>query len=452
MGARARAPKGSALPADPLDERLTPEGAVTDASGKLAAEAYTGFKEHFAAEPPRARHPNPAFPGLRADEAAEGAPVGLRSWSDDRGAGWMVKHRRGQRYFSSSRWGSWRLAFLLARLQRAVWEHEAPQEQTQQPVQTEHPQPPQQPQEQQQQQQQQPPPKRVRGRPGKVSVALLAKPAAAAEAHVASGAAVVGAVPASVVALAAADAVHGRSSGVEGEAGAGRASTGTAGAAPDEPEAASASHTGGAFGRPKQQARKRRIRSKSSPGSSGLSSPPAAAGAPLAPKPRRRLTILWGQFRPPNHTAPAAPPRKRRRTRKQQGNLIVIEPKSLAAPAAGTAAAGGAEPVADPDDVRLRVGAAVCDGRALLVCREPVELIDGHGPFAGGLATSAASVPACVICRQPPIRPRVAVLCGHYGCGECWDGWLAKDKSKCPVCRKAVRTNNLLTLRGWGDP
>lgn len=56
----------------------------------------------------------------------------------------------------------------------------------------------------------------------------------------------------------------------------------------------------------------------------------------------------------------------------------------------------------------------------------------------------------CVMCRQPPIRPKVAALCGHFACEACWERWVVQ-KFECPVCRKKVRPNNLIRLRGWGD-
>jgi len=58
--------------------------------------------------------------------------------------------------------------------------------------------------------------------------------------------------------------------------------------------------------------------------------------------------------------------------------------------------------------------------------------------------------PLCVICRQPPVRPKVAALCGHFACEACWAGWVVL-RFECPVCRAKVRPNNLLRLRGWGD-
>lgn len=57
--------------------------------------------------------------------------------------------------------------------------------------------------------------------------------------------------------------------------------------------------------------------------------------------------------------------------------------------------------------------------------------------------------PVCVVCREPPLTPQVA-FCGHFACAGCWALWVA-ERQECPVCRKKVRTTNLITLKGWGD-
>merc|ERR1712070_492038 len=40
--------------------------------------------------------------------------------------------------------------------------------------------------------------------------------------------------------------------------------------------------------------------------------------------------------------------------------------------------------------------------------------------------------PLCVICRQPPWRPQVSAVCGHFACDECWARWVCV-KFECPV-------------------
>mmetsp|Transcript_101975 Transcript_101975/g.273777 ORF Transcript_101975/g.273777 Transcript_101975/m.273777 type:complete len:85 (-) Transcript_101975:60-314(-) len=52
--------------------------------------------------------------------------VGLRTWSDAKGMGWIAQRglpsgKTEARWVSAQTWGSWRLAFLLARLQRDLW-------------------------------------------------------------------------------------------------------------------------------------------------------------------------------------------------------------------------------------------------------------------------------------------------------------------------------------------
>mmetsp|Transcript_87898 Transcript_87898/g.246895 ORF Transcript_87898/g.246895 Transcript_87898/m.246895 type:complete len:264 (-) Transcript_87898:41-832(-) len=80
----------------------------------------------------------------------------------------------------------------------------------------------------------------------------------------------------------------------------------------------------------------------------------------------------------------------------------------------------------------------------------------GAGPpqppeaLSSGPANEAPAQALCVMCRHPPCRPKVAVLCGHFACGECWDRWMVL-KFECPVCRKKARPGNLVQVRGWGD-
>jgi len=120
------------LPADPEDARLTIEGAVLAADGKLDVAAYEDLHSQFAGEPSPALHPNPDRPGVRKGEQV---PQGMRTWDDLRagakggkdGAGWIaVRNRKGEpkkeKWFNIRTCGSWRLAFLLARLQRELFE------------------------------------------------------------------------------------------------------------------------------------------------------------------------------------------------------------------------------------------------------------------------------------------------------------------------------------------
>lgn len=105
---------------DPPDEKhLTVEGAILDSFGKLEAVAYTSLKEHFANEPHRNSHPVHENPGTKAEE--QGQLEGLKWWSDPRGEGWKVSLNGKEKCLSVGKFGSWRLAFLLARLQRDVW-------------------------------------------------------------------------------------------------------------------------------------------------------------------------------------------------------------------------------------------------------------------------------------------------------------------------------------------
>lgn len=108
-----------ALVDDPADDpRLQLAGAPHD-SGVLDATAYTDLREHFASEAPKERHPDPNNPGVRTAEL--GDLIDLRKWEDDRGAGWKTSFGSGFKWFSFKKWKSWRLAFLLARLQRDIF-------------------------------------------------------------------------------------------------------------------------------------------------------------------------------------------------------------------------------------------------------------------------------------------------------------------------------------------
>jgi len=124
------------IPADPPDARLKVAGAVCGTDGKVDIAAYEDIMQCWASEPPPEKHPDPRQPGVRAGEEV---PKGLRMWDDVRdgiaskrtpGAGWVAEKMllSGRKKFSKSFniriCGSWRLAFLLARLQRHVWEHQ----------------------------------------------------------------------------------------------------------------------------------------------------------------------------------------------------------------------------------------------------------------------------------------------------------------------------------------
>jgi len=123
------------IPADPKDPRLKVAGAVCGADGKVDIEAYEDIMQCWAGEPPPEAHPDSNHPGVRA---GEGIPQGLHIWDDVRAgkggssAGWVAaKDKPGPRgnvikmnkRFNIRTCGSWRLAFLLARLQHHIWEH-----------------------------------------------------------------------------------------------------------------------------------------------------------------------------------------------------------------------------------------------------------------------------------------------------------------------------------------
>ncbi|CAE7676289.1 unnamed protein product [Symbiodinium sp. CCMP2456] len=133
-GARARGKYS--WPPDPDEARLTPEGAVCDAQSRLKLSAYSDLKSFFPKEAAPARHPDPDNPGIREEELPGGeAAVSLDfliNWSDDKGAGWRTlrqaiegKNKAESRWFGARSWGSWRMAFLMARLQRDVWQRAA---------------------------------------------------------------------------------------------------------------------------------------------------------------------------------------------------------------------------------------------------------------------------------------------------------------------------------------
>jgi len=114
------------FPPVPDEPHLTVDGAILDPFGKLELSAYIGLKELFADEAPRESHPVQGYPGTQLDEQ-EQLQKGLKWWSDPRGKGWIATWKKDVKWFNASKWGSWRLAFVLARLQRDVWsKREAP--------------------------------------------------------------------------------------------------------------------------------------------------------------------------------------------------------------------------------------------------------------------------------------------------------------------------------------
>lgn len=125
----------SVLPADPDDPRLTVEGAQLCADGKINTAAYEDLQPWYGGEPAPDQHPYPERPGVRAGEQVA---KGLRIWDDLRagatqngtqrtGAGWICTRQqrnesKREKWFNIRTCGSWRLAFVLARLQQEVWE------------------------------------------------------------------------------------------------------------------------------------------------------------------------------------------------------------------------------------------------------------------------------------------------------------------------------------------
>ena len=104
---------------------MTVEGAIVeDRGGKLDVKEYLSLRGHFADEAPREKHPVPSKPGVKEEEQEQ--MENLRWWSDTKGEGWIAKGPQmgaltKDKWFSVKTCGSWRLAFLLARLQRDVW-------------------------------------------------------------------------------------------------------------------------------------------------------------------------------------------------------------------------------------------------------------------------------------------------------------------------------------------
>jgi len=87
----------------------------------LEKSQYVKFVAAYRAEPTdRTLQPVPSQPGLRHENEASDLKD-LRPWQDERGAGWIVSTAGKTAWFSIKKWGSWRLAYLLARLQRTLW-------------------------------------------------------------------------------------------------------------------------------------------------------------------------------------------------------------------------------------------------------------------------------------------------------------------------------------------
>jgi len=111
---------------DPQDAKLSLAGAVYDsATGDLELDTYKSLKELFQRDG-LVRLPVAALPGTFLGEAP---PAGVRHWEDARGKGWVATHPSQKvvkvlraKWFGVGTWKSWRLAFLLARLQRQAWE------------------------------------------------------------------------------------------------------------------------------------------------------------------------------------------------------------------------------------------------------------------------------------------------------------------------------------------
>ncbi|CAE7240699.1 unnamed protein product [Symbiodinium sp. CCMP2592] len=107
--------------ADPADALFTSAGAKINPQGALEKSQYVQFVAAYRAEPTdRTLQPVPSQPGLRHENEASDLKD-LRHWQDERGAGWIVSTAGRTAWFSIKKWGSWRLAYLLARLQRTLW-------------------------------------------------------------------------------------------------------------------------------------------------------------------------------------------------------------------------------------------------------------------------------------------------------------------------------------------
>lgn len=119
---------------DPKSALLTRGGAVFDKdTGKIQVSAYLDLSKRFP-DDCRTKHPDEDNPGLRAGESR---PEGIKPWDDawtgkvpantkGRACGWIAKVPDSDRpqtvWFNTKITGSFRLSFLLATLQRQIWE------------------------------------------------------------------------------------------------------------------------------------------------------------------------------------------------------------------------------------------------------------------------------------------------------------------------------------------
>ena len=108
-----------------LSELFTVAGASLSPSNKINLADYRGFHRHFRSELPSEQHPVVKKPGVLTQEVTDG----LRPWSDKKGCGWIADHpmQKTSIWCSVKACGSWRLAFILARLQRSVWQQQSVQ-------------------------------------------------------------------------------------------------------------------------------------------------------------------------------------------------------------------------------------------------------------------------------------------------------------------------------------
>lgn len=113
------------IDAETLSPLFTVTGASVSEDGKVNLQAYREFENHFKPELPPEQHPITQRPGTLAEE--EAGLDGLRSWRDHKGCGWIAQHptrKTHSKWISVKATGSWRLAYILARLQRKVWEQQ----------------------------------------------------------------------------------------------------------------------------------------------------------------------------------------------------------------------------------------------------------------------------------------------------------------------------------------
>mmetsp|Transcript_62381 Transcript_62381/g.115791 ORF Transcript_62381/g.115791 Transcript_62381/m.115791 type:complete len:299 (-) Transcript_62381:108-1004(-) len=115
----------------PDEKRNFAIGAELDEHGRLEYGKYKDLAKYFADDQDRSLHPDINLPGVNTSELESVRAMGatLCWWSDPRGNGWIARADKppvgkrcpAQCWFTVATWGSWRLAFVLARLQREVW-------------------------------------------------------------------------------------------------------------------------------------------------------------------------------------------------------------------------------------------------------------------------------------------------------------------------------------------